>query len=158
MLALITIAMWALNIPVSTLALDDWEPMSFSLVRFGAGALLYGVWVLLREGTVRIQRRDITMFLAGGFIGIFLNNVAFMYALEKTTASNVVLIIATTPIWTALVARALGWEFVKPLFWIAFAFAIFGVFLVLWGSGGTIELDSIVDDLLALSMAATWGT
>ncbi len=157
-LALITVAMWALNIPVSKLALDDWEPMSFSLVRFGAGAIIYGVWVLLREGSLRIQRRDVPMFLAGGFIGIFLNQVGYMYALEKTTASTVVLIMATTPVWTALFARALGWEFVRPMFWLAIAIATLGVLLVLWGSGGTIKIDSITGDLLALLMAATWGS
>ena len=157
-LTLITIAMWALNIPVSKVALGDWEPMSFSLVRFGLGGLLYAVWVLARERTLRIQRRDIPMFLAGGFIGIFLNQVGYMYALEQTTASTVVLIMATTPIWTALMARALGWEFVKPVFWVAIGVATLGVLLVLWGSGGSVEMSSITGDLLALLMAATWGS
>jgi drug/metabolite transporter (DMT)-like permease len=157
-LALITIAMWALNIPVSKLALDDWEPLAFSLVRFGVGGLIYAVWVLAREGSLRVERRDWPMFAAGGLIGIFLNQIGYMYALEKTTASTVVLIMATTPIWTALVARTLGWECVKPLFWLAIAVATFGVLLVLWGSGGTIEVESIQGDLLALLMAITWGT
>lgn len=157
-LALITIALWALNIPVSKVALDDWEPLSFSLVRFGLGGLMYAAWVIARERRFRVERRDLPMFIAGGLIGIFLNQLGYMYALEKTTASTVVLIMATTPIWTALVARILGWEFVKPLFWLAIGVASFGVLLVLWGSGGTIEMDSIVGDLLALLMAATWGT
>ncbi len=157
-LALITIALWALNIPVSKAALDDWEPLSFSLVRFGLGGLMYAVWVIARERRFRVERRDLPMFIAGGMIGIFLNQLGYMYALEKTTASTVVLIMATTPIWTALVARILGWEFVKPLFWLAIGVASLGVLLVLWGSGGTIEMDSLVGDALALLMAATWGT
>lgn len=157
-ITLITIAMWALNIPVSKLALEDWEPLAFSLVRFGIGGLIYGAWVLLREGSLRVERRDWPMFAAGGLIGIFLNQIGYMYALEKTTASTVVLIMATTPIWTALVARALGWEFVKPLFWLAIGVATFGVLLVLWGSGGTVQVESIQGDLLALLMAVTWGT
>jgi len=69
-----------------------------------------------------------------------------------------VLIMATTPIWTALMARALGWEFVKPMFWVAIGVATLGVLLVLWGSGGSVELSSITGDLLALLMAATWGS
>ena len=38
-----------------------------------------------------------------------------------TTASTVTLLFATTPLWAALLARALGWAFVKPLFWVAIA-------------------------------------
>lgn len=157
-LALITIVMWALNIPVVKIALSDWSPMAFTFVRFGAGGLIYAAWVLLRERSLRVQRRDIPVFILGGTIGIFLNQVSFMYAIEKTSASTVVLIMATTPIWTALVARLLGWEFVRPRFWGAILVATLGVLLVLWGSGATMQASSIEGNLLALVMAASWGT
>ena len=46
-LALITVAMWALNIPVSKLALDDWEPLAFSLVLRRKIPAIFGVVLLL---------------------------------------------------------------------------------------------------------------
>jgi drug/metabolite transporter (DMT)-like permease len=105
LLTLTTIALWALNIPVVKIGLEGWSPMAFSFIRFGAGAIIYIAYVLWREGSLRVRRKDIPLFVIGGAIGIALNQYAFMYALEKTTASTVTLVFATTPLWAALLAR-----------------------------------------------------
>lgn len=157
LLTLITVALWALNIPVVKVGLSDWSPMAFSFIRFGIGALLYAAWVVWREGTLRVRRKDIPLFLIGGTIGIAMNQYAFMYALENTTASTVTLLFATTPLWAALLARLLGWEFVKPLFWVAIAISAAGVFLVLVGTGAEMSFTSVQGILLAFGAPITWG-
>ena len=157
-LTLITVALWALNIPIVKIAVVGWNPMAFSFVRFAAGATMFAVFVLIREGSLRVQRRDIPIFLIAGSIGIGLNQYSFMYAVEQTTASTVTLLFATTPLWAALVARLLGWEFVKPWFWGAIAICGAGVVLVLIGSGGNLSFGSLLGDVLALGAAASWGT
>lgn len=156
-LTITTIALWALNIPVVKVGLEGWAPMAFSFFRFGIGALLYIAYVLLREGSLRIERRDIPLFVAGGLTGIALNQFAFMYALETTSASIVTLFFATTPLWAALLARLLGWEFVKPLFWVAVAVSIVGVFLVVLGTGAAMDASSAWGLLLAVGAPLTWG-
>lgn len=156
-LTITTIALWALNIPVVKVGLEGWSPMAFSFFRFGIGALLYVAFVLVREGTLRVRRQDIPLFLIGGLTGIALNQYAFMYALKETSASIVTLLFATTPLWAALLARALGWEFVKPLFWVAVAVSIGGVFLVIVGTGATMDTASAWGVLLALGAPLTWG-
>jgi len=156
-LSLVAVALWALNIPVVKVALSDWSPMAFSFVRFAAGALIYVVFVLIREGSLRIQRRDIPLFLAGGVIGIALNQYAFMYALEKTSASTITLLFATTPLWAALFARLLGWEFVKPWFWFAVALSTVGVAFVLIGAGAKLSFTSMEGILLGFGAPITWG-
>jgi drug/metabolite transporter (DMT)-like permease len=157
LLTVSTVALWALNIPVVKIGLDGWSPMAFSFIRFGAGALIYSAYVLWREGSLRVRGKDVPLFLIGGLIGIGLNQYAFMYALEKTTASTVTLLFATTPLWAALLARALGWEFVKPLFWVAIAISAGGVFLVLVGTGAAMSFDSLTGILLAFGAPITWG-
>jgi drug/metabolite transporter (DMT)-like permease len=156
-LTLLAVALWALNIPVVKDA-DGWEPMAFSLIRFGAGGLLYAAFVVWREGTLRVRRRDVPMFLLGGALGIALNQYSFMYALEYTTASTVTLLFATTPLWAALFARLLGWERVRPLFWLAIVVAGGGVLLVLIGTGATLAFGSLLGDALSLGAAITWGS
>ena len=157
LLTVSTIALWALNIPVVKIGLAGWSPMAFSFIRFSTGGLIYIVYVLWREGSLRVKRKDIPMFLIGGAIGIGINQYAFMYALEKTTASTVTLLFATTPLWAALLARALGWEFVKPLFWVAIAISAAGVFLVLVGTGAQMSFNSLEGILLAFGAPLTWG-
>lgn len=157
-LTLTTVALWALNIPIVKLAVVAWNPMAFSFVRFAAGAVIYLIIVLVREGSLRVQRRDIPLFLIGGSVGIALNQYSFMYAVEQTTASTVTLLFATTPLWAALLARLLGWEFVKPWFWGAIGICTLGVLLVLIGSGATLSFSSLLGDVYALGAAVTWGT
>ena len=156
-LTVTTIALWALNIPVVKVGLDGWAPMAFSFFRFGAGTVIYVTIVLIRERTLRVERRDIPLFIIGGLTGIALNQYAFMYALEATSASIVTLLFATTPLWAALLARALGWEFVKPLFWVAIAVSVVGVFLVLLGTGAKMNGPSAWGILLAFGAPITWG-
>ena len=156
-LTLTTVALWALNIPIVKLAVVGWNPMAFSFVRFAAGTVIYLIFVLVREGSLRVQRRDIPLFLIGGTVGIALNQYSFMYAVEQTTASTVTLLFATTPLWAALVARLLGWEFVKPWLWGAIGICTLGVLLVLIGSGATLSFGSLLGDVFALGAAATWG-
>ena len=158
LLTLTAVALWALNIPVVKIAVVAWNPMAFSFVRFAAGAVIYLIFVLVREGSLRVQRRDIPLFLIGGTVGIALNQYSFMYAVEQTTASTVTLLFATTPLWAALLARLLGWEFVKPWFWGAIGICTLGVLLVLIGSGATLSFSSLLGDVYALGAAVTWGT
>jgi drug/metabolite transporter (DMT)-like permease len=157
LLTLTTIALWALNIPVVKIGLDGWSPMAFSFIRFGAGGIIYVAYVLWRERSLRVRRKDIPLFVVGGAIGIAINQYAFMYALEETSASVVTLVFATTPLWAALLARALGWEFVKPLFWPAVAISAVGVLLVLIGTGATLSVDSAKGILIAFGAPITWG-
>ena len=157
LLAFSAVALWALNVPVMKDALGSWSPMGFSFVRFGSGALIYAAWVLVTERSLRIQRRHIPLFVIGGVVGIAINNYAFMYALEMTTASIVTLVFATTPLWAALMARVLGWEMVKPLFWVAVALSGLGVFLVLVGTGAEFSVRSVEGIALAFGAPITWG-
>ena len=156
-LTLTTVVLWALNIPVVKLGLDGWNPMAFSLLRFGSAALIYAAWVLLREGSLRIRREHVLLFVVAGTIGIALNQVAFMYGLQMSSASTVTLVFATTPLWSAMLARALGWEFVKPLFWVAVLISAVGVFLVLLGTGAAMSPTSLWGALIAFGAPITWG-
>ena len=154
---LTTVVLWALNIPVVKLGLEGWNLIAFSFLRFGAAALIYMAYVLVREGSLRIQRRHVPMFLLAGTLGITLNQLSFLYGLEKSTASTVTLMFATTPIWSALLARALGWEHVKPLFWIAIGISTAGVALVMVGTGAAVSSASLEGALIALGAPLTWG-
>jgi drug/metabolite transporter (DMT)-like permease len=87
---------------------------------------------------------------------VWLNQVAFVYAVKLTTATTVALILGTIPIFTAIVAFALGVERPPPRFWIAAAISFCGVGLVALGTGGSLETD-LVGDLCAVATAATWA-
>ena len=75
LLTLTTIALWALNIPVVKIGLEGWSPMAFSFIRFGAGAIIYIAYVLWREGSLGVRRKDIPLFAIGAFLTFTLSQL-----------------------------------------------------------------------------------
>ena len=157
LMLLATVVIWSLNFTVTKYVLNHgFRPLAYSGIRFGAAALLFTGVTYAREGSFRLRRRDVPFIVAAAFVGIFLNQVTFVYGTKLTTATTVALIFGTLPIMTALFARAGGIEQLHPRFWLAAATSFGGVALVALGSKGGISGD-LGGDLLALAGAATWA-
>ena len=67
---------------------------------------------------------------------IFVNQLCFVYAVDKTSAATVTLFLGTTPIFIGVVAGVVGLERMGRGFWIAAAVSLVGVAFVASGSGG----------------------
>src|SRR4051794_17794251 len=89
--------LWSLNYAVTKYALERWEPLAFSGLRFLAAGLALSAVVWLREGGLGVRRADAALVLAAAATGISLNQLTFMYAVKLTTAANVALILASAP-------------------------------------------------------------
>ena len=87
---------------------------------------------------------------------VYLNQIGFVYALEKTSASVVGLILGATPIFAALAGLALGTETLHARFWTGAVLSFGGVALVALGSGGEVSGD-LGGVLLGVLTAATWA-
>jgi drug/metabolite transporter (DMT)-like permease len=108
------------------------------------------------ERTLRVRRRDLPLLFLAAAVGVWLNQLSFMYAVKLTTATTVGLVLGTIPIFTALIARAFGIERLSRRFWAASAVSFGGVALVAAGSGGGLSGDA-AGDLLAIATSATWA-
>ena len=89
-------------------------------------------------------------------IGIFLNQLAFVYAIKLTTATTVALLFGTLPVLTGIFAFLLGIERLTSRFWGAAVLACAGAALVAVGSGGGVSAQ-LWGDLLGLAASATWA-
>ena len=154
---LVTVMIWSLNFTVTKYVLNHgFKPLAYGAVRFSAAALLFIGITWVRERSFRLRRRDIPFILGAAVVGIFLNQVAFVYATKLTTATTVALIFGTLPILTALFAAAGGIERLHSRFWLAAAVSFTGVCLVAVGAKGGIGGD-LWGYALALVGAATWA-
>jgi drug/metabolite transporter (DMT)-like permease len=154
---LVTVMIWSLNFTVTKYVLSHgFKPLAYGAVRFSAAALLFIGITWVRERSFRLRRRDIPFILGAAVVGIFLNQVAFVYATKLTTATTVALIFGTLPILTALFAAAGGIERLHSRFWLAAAVSFTGVCLVAVGAKGGIGGD-LWGYALALVGAATWA-
>ncbi|MGZ4380756.1 MAG: DMT family transporter [Gaiellaceae bacterium] len=158
LMLLATVLLWSLNFTVTKYALTHgFQPLAYSAIRYGAAAVIFTVFTARREGLKpTIGRHDWMLLLIAAGVGIWLNQIGYVYSIKLTTASTVALILGVTPIFAALGAWALGAERLPGRFWFAAAVSFLGVALVAGGSGTTFT-GSVTGDLLAVMTAATWA-
>jgi drug/metabolite transporter (DMT)-like permease len=151
-----TILVWALNFTVTRYVLEHgFQPLAYSSVRYGIAATLFAGFTYAYEGSFRVRRRDIVLLLGAAAVGIWLNQLSYVYAIKFTNASTTALILGTTPIFAALIAFAIGLERMSSRFWLATLVSFGGVALVAVGSGQV--RGDIKGDLLGVATAATWA-
>jgi drug/metabolite transporter (DMT)-like permease len=150
-----TVILWALNSTVTRYVVTHgFEPLAYATIRYGAATLLFWIYTYLREGSFRIARRDVRyVVIAAGMI--FVNQLFFVYAVDKTSAATVTLFLGVTPIFIGIVANFIGLERMGRGFWVATVVSVLGVAFVASGSGGF--SGHLFGDLLAVGTAATWG-
>ena len=157
LMLLATVMIWSLNFTVTKYVLSHgFKPLAYGGLRFSAAALLFIGITWARERSFRLRRRDLLFILGAAAVGIFLNQVGFVYGTKLTTATTVALIFGTLPILTALFAAAAGIERLHSRFWVAAAVSFTGVCLVAAGAKGGIGGDFWGYALVLLG-AATWA-
>ena len=141
-LLLVTVLFWSFNFTAAKYALTHgFAPLVYSAFRFGIGALMFAGFTYAREHTLRVQRRDVLLLLGAAALGIWLNQVTFVYAVELTTAATVALTFGTLPIFVALIARLAGLARLRFRYWAATALSFVGVGLVAVGASGGLRGD-----------------
>ena len=149
------VLLWALNATITRYVLTHgFAPLAYATTRYAAATLLFVTFTFHREHSFRIARRDLR-YVALAAAMIFCNQVSFVYAVDKTSAATVTLILGTTPIFIGIFASVIGLEHMHRGFWIAAAVSLVGVALVASGSGGFAGNKG--GDLIAVLTAATWG-
>jgi drug/metabolite transporter (DMT)-like permease len=156
LMLLTTIGLWSLNLTVSRYILTHgFQPLAYATVRYGLAVCVFVVLTLAIEGSLRIRGRDLGL-AAGAAALVFLNQIGFVYALEKTSASVLGLVLGATPIFAALAGVLLGTETLPPRFWAGALLSFGGVALVALGTGGELSGD-LGGVLLGVMTAATWA-
>ena len=151
-----TIGLWALNLSVSRYILTHgFQPLAYTTVRYGSAGLAFALLALASERTLRISRAHLGLVL-GAAAALYLNQVAFVYAVKTTSASLVALLLAAVPIFAALIGLVLRTEQLSRRFWIGAAVSFVGVGLVVLGTGAEIRHDRL-GVLYGIVTAATWA-
>src|SRR5688500_2933600 len=136
-----TIVLWALNLTVSRYILvHGFQPLAYGSVRYGLAALVFASLTLAVERSFRISRRHFPLIVAAAAV-LYVNQIAFVYALKTTTASVLALILGATPIFAACAGLALRTEQLSSRFWAGALLSFGGVALVALGSGGELSGD-----------------
>lgn len=161
LVALFTIFVWGITFVSTKVLLVDISPLWILLLRFALGLCILCV---MRPHVLKLQRRtDEALFAAAGATGIaayyLLENVALVF----TTATAVGVIVAASPLFTALISAALGdRSSINTRFFCGFALAMAGLVVVGTGTMGEGDIMDftgfdLFGDLLALAAALVWA-
>lgn len=153
-LAFITILIWGTTFISTKVLLTAVSPTEILVIRFVIGFLVL-LLAYPRRLNVKEKRQEI-YFAAAGLCGITLYYLLENIALTYTLASNVGVIIAIAPFFTAIFAhRFLDGEKLQGRFFAGFAVAVAGVGLISF-SGSSLELNP-VGDVLAVLASVVWA-
>jgi len=150
------VLIWSLNFSISKYALARFSPLAFTAPRYALAGIIFGAVAIRREKTLRILPSDIRLVLTAAIVGIWLNQVAFIYALHLAGAATVSLLFGTAPILVALFAHLSGVERLSRRAWFATALSSGGVAILVVGSGGNLS-GSLGGVILCLVSASTWA-
>jgi drug/metabolite transporter (DMT)-like permease len=154
---LVTVVIWSFNFTLTKYVLGHgFKPLAYSSLRFTTAALVFAAITFARERSFRMRRNEVVVLGGAVVIGIWLNQIGFVYSLRFTTASTAALVFGTLPIFTMLFARVSGVELPSKRFVAATAVSFAGVALVALGAEGTVAGDP-KGIVLALVGAATWA-
>ena len=124
-------SLWGITVALSKLSLRWLDPSWLTSMRFLVAAPILAV--IGRRG---LRQAFTPRILISGAIGygavVLVQNVG----IEHTSVSHGAIIVGALPVVVALVAAALGKGSARPLVWLGYAVALFGVVLVAKGGGG----------------------
>ena len=150
---------WGLNFVVVKHTLDEMLPLTFNALRFVLSSALMASLTLLIHKNLRVRRRDLPILVLTGLIGNALYQVLFIKGLALTTAGNSSLLVATNPIFIALLTAAFGLERITPRMWLGILLSFAGIVLVIGSSGKGLGLNhaTLPGDALTLLAGLCWG-
>jgi drug/metabolite transporter (DMT)-like permease len=150
---------WAVNFSVAKIALRHLSPLAFNALRFPLASA--ALWLLLRRsGPVPLPvASDRMRVIALGLLGNLIYQQFFIFGLDQTRAGTASLLLAGTPLITALLSAALGHEHVAPRVWIGVCFTLAGIAMVV-SFGARAAVDSqgtLLGTLLMLGASVSWA-
>lgn len=147
---------WGGNFIVVKSTIPILTPIGYAFVRFLLAGLTLLVMTRVREGSLGIPRRDILPLAALGAVGFGAYQLMWPTALLTTSVGNSALLVASTPIFTALIAAAIGSDSLGPGKAVGALVAFAGVALVASSHGFTLD-QAAIGDGLTLAAAICWA-
>ncbi len=136
----VTIVIWSSAFAGIRASLEAYTPGHVALLRFLVGSLL----LIFYAVSVRMPLpswRDLPAVLVGGFLGFTVYHVGLSYGEVTVEAGSASLLIASVPVFTALLATGFLNERLGKLGWVGTAVSFLGVALISLGEGSGLGLD-----------------
>jgi drug/metabolite transporter (DMT)-like permease len=161
---LATALMWGANILVFKGAITDFNPWVFNAVRLMFATCTLGIlaWAEARywpRANASGKPVQWSRVLAFSFLSGFLYLVIFVKGIDLTTAGNTALILASMPMWTAILSYFFLSERLPQVTWIGLLVTFVGTAIVTTQGSGQVSLASkyFLGNVYMLVAAMAWA-
>ena len=156
-LLIITVLIWGFHFAVIKYALTHgFAPLAYAAIRFGLGSMIFAGITYGREGSLRVQRRDVWLLCGVVAVSLYLNQMSFAYSIKQTSASTVALLFGTLPIFVGIISWLTGIERPHLREWLAIGVSFSGVALVAADAEGGLSGD-LGGILIGMLAPITWA-
>ena len=149
----VTLLLWASAYAGIRAGLGGYSPADLATLRFIVASIALGIYA----GFAHFRRpsvKDLPGLILAGVVGITFYNIALNYGETRVTAGSASMLIASAPIWTALLAVFFLHEHLSSIGWIGVLLSFVGVALIASGEGGGIHLSPQAFIILACAVAS----
>lgn len=136
----VTLIFWASAFAGIRAGLKAYSPGNLVLFRFLTASLVLLVYAIITRMPLP-RKKDLPAIFFLGFIGITVYHLALTFGELKVTAGSASLLIASAPIFTAILAMFILKEKIKSWGWIGIIISFLGVSLVASGEGKGIVFE-----------------
>ena len=136
----VTVLIWASAFAGIRAGLEAYTPGHLALLRFLVGSALLVIYALATRMPLPAWR-DLPAVVLGGFLGFTVYHTGLAFGQVTVEAGSASLIIASVPVFTAMLAVAFLGEKLGLLGWIGTLVSFGGVALISAGEGGTLSID-----------------
>jgi drug/metabolite transporter (DMT)-like permease len=158
--AMFAVIVWGGTFIATKIALREVSPATIVWIRFGMGTVILGIVVFARKQFAFPERSEWLYFAMLGFLGVTFHQILQATGLQTAKATTTAWIVATTPVFIAI----LGWialkEKLNGLQILGIVLAAFGVLLIV--SKGNIGAlftgeEGTFGDFLILISSVNWA-
>ncbi len=150
----ITVTSWGSAFTGIRVGLTAYTPAHLALLRYLLASLAFAAYAVLTRMPLP-HRRDLPAFGLLGLLGITFYNLALGYGQMTIPAGTSSMLVASAPVWLALMARLLQGERLRVWGWLGIGLSFAGVTAITLGTGSAVGIDPRALVVLAAALATS---
>jgi len=153
---LATVLIWGISFISTKASLEYFNPISLAFWRFFLAMIALYTIKKIKYPKVIMQKKDMKIFFAGGFSGVFLYFMFENYGMEYLTASTASILIAVIPVLTMVSETIINKEKLTAKKIISVSLSVIGVILIVGFDPQRNITDMLIGSSLILLASISW--
>src|SRR5712691_4875069 len=159
LLLLLMTVIWGSNFTAIKYSLEDLLPLSFNALRFSIASIVMLIVALLSQNGFKVAPGDRMKLFSLGLLGNTFYQSLFITGMAHTRAGNAALILATTPLFTAILGRIRKHEYFTRRGVSGLLLAFAGIVMIVISGRGEVSIgETVLGDSLLLATTVCWSS